>query len=157
MAGNNRLHEALRVTRIGIFANVGLIIIKFTGGIIGKSGAVIADAVHSFADFATDIIVIVGLKLSDKPADNTHRYGHGKFETLSSLILGIILLATGIGICWSGIGNIILFVEKKIHIPTDLDCIRSRIALCDHKRMALHHYHSKRKKIEQPIPDCQRH
>lgn len=119
MTGNSRLHEALRVTRVGIFANIGLIVIKFAGGILGKSGAVIADAVHSFADFATDIIVIVGLKLSHRPADNTHRYGHGKFETLSSLILGILLLATGIGICWSGIGNIILFMQNKsIYRPT---------------------------------------
>jgi cation diffusion facilitator family transporter len=113
MSRNSRLSEALRITRKGIAANIGLIIIKFTGGVLGKSGAVIADAVHSFADFATDIIVIVGLKISDKPADSTHRYGHGKFETLASLILGLILLATGAGICWSGIGNILLFVQKK--------------------------------------------
>lgn len=119
MTENIRLREALRITRVGIFANICLIVIKFAGGIFGKSGAVIADAVHSFADFATDIIVIVGLKLSEKPADSSHRYGHGKFETLSSLILGIILLGTGIGICWSGIGNIILFMQNKsIYRPT---------------------------------------
>jgi cation diffusion facilitator family transporter len=117
--GKSRLNEALRITRVGIVANIGLIIIKFAGGIFGKSGAVIADAVHSFADFATDIIVIVGLKLSDKPADSTHRYGHGKFETLASLILGFILLGTGVGICWSGIGNVILFFQNKsIYRPT---------------------------------------
>ncbi len=130
MTGNSRLNEALRITRIGIVANITLIILKFTGGIIGRSGAVIADAVHSFADFATDIIVIIGLKLSDKPADNTHRYGHGKFETLSSLILGVILLATGIGICWSGIGNIIHFIGKEsIYRPTWIAFVAALISV----------------------------
>ena len=111
MPGYNRTQKALRVTWIGIVANTILIIIKFTGGVIGKSSAVIADAVHSFADFATDIIVIVGLKLSDKPADQTHSYGHGKFETMASLVLGIILLATGIGICWAGTAKVIQFIN----------------------------------------------
>lgn len=130
MTKNSRLNEALRITRVGIVANITLIILKFTGGVIGRSGAVIADAVHSFADFATDIIVIIGLKLSDKPADNTHRYGHGKFETLSSLILGIILLATGIGICWSGIGNIIHFIGKEsIYRPTWIAFVAALISV----------------------------
>ncbi len=130
MTKNSRLNEALRITRVGIVANIILIILKFTGGIIGRSGAVIADAVHSFADFATDIIVIIGLKLSDKPADNTHRYGHGKFETLSSLILGIILLVTGIGICWSGIGTIIHFIGKEsIYRPTWIAFVAALISV----------------------------
>ncbi|MCK4836241.1 MAG: cation diffusion facilitator family transporter, partial [Candidatus Aminicenantes bacterium] len=113
MLNNSRLKKAIRVTKTGIVGNTMLIILKFAGGIIGKSSAVIADAVHSLADFATDIIVIIGLKLANKPADKNHRYGHGKFETLSSLILGIILLATGIGICWAGLTNVIHFFQKE--------------------------------------------
>jgi cation diffusion facilitator family transporter len=113
MTGSSRTQKALRITRIGIFANLCLIVIKFAGGLMGKSGAVIADAVHSFADFATDIIVIIGLKLADKPADNTHHYGHGKFETLSSLALGIILMGTGIGICWAGAEKVVQFFHHR--------------------------------------------
>jgi cation diffusion facilitator family transporter len=119
MPGSNRTQKALRITWIGIVGNTLLIIIKFAGGWIGKSSAVIADAVHSFADFATDVIVIIGLKLADKPADRTHRYGHGKFETLSSLTLGIILMATGIGICWAGVGKVVQFYHNQtISRPT---------------------------------------
>lgn len=121
MSDSDRTQKALRVTRIGLAGNTLLIIIKFAGGLIGKSSAVIADAVHSFADFATDIIVILGLKLADRPADKTHRYGHGKFETLASLILGIILMATGIGICWAGVGKVIdFFNNRPISRPTGI-------------------------------------
>lgn len=114
MTNTNRIKEAIRITNVGIVANIILIIIKFLGGILGRSSAVIADAVHSFADFASDLVVIAGLKLADRPADETHRYGHGKFETLAALLLGLMLFVTGLGICIAGVNSIVKFLNGEI-------------------------------------------
>ncbi len=106
MSNSQRYQEAMHITKVGIWANIGLIIIKFAAGILGKSSALIADAVHSFSDFASDILVITGLKIAEKPPDCSHKYGHGKFETLSAILLGFLLILTGIGIALNGLGKI---------------------------------------------------
>ncbi|MEJ2053548.1 MAG: cation diffusion facilitator family transporter [Calditrichaceae bacterium] len=98
---NERLAKARRVTWIGLIWNVFLTILKFIIGIISRSNALIADAVHSLSDFASDISVLIGLKVASKPVDHDHNYGHGKFETLSAIIVGITLFAVGIGILWN--------------------------------------------------------
>jgi len=113
MTDHNRVKEAIRITNVGILTNITLIVIKFLGGIFGRSSAVIADAVHSFADFASDLIVIAGLRLASKPADKTHKYGHGKWETLAALLLGLILFVTGLGICLAGTNSIVKFVNGE--------------------------------------------
>ena len=63
----------------------------------------IADAVHSLSDFATDIVVLIFTRISNKPQDKNHDYGHGKYETLATAIIGIVLFAVGAGICWNGL------------------------------------------------------
>ncbi len=103
MDDKKRYQEAMRVTVVGIIANLILVVVKFLAGFLGRSGAIIADAVHSLSDFASDIIVIAGLRLARRPADECHKYGHGKFETLSAMFLGLVLLATAAGIMWKGI------------------------------------------------------
>lgn len=82
-----------------------LLLFKFVAGIVGHSSAMIADAVHSFSDFITDVIVIVFVRISNKPEDTDHEYGHGKYETLASTAIGLALLGVAIGIIVSGAGK----------------------------------------------------
>lgn len=106
MTSNEREKEIYKVTIVGSFVNFLLLIFKFVSGIVGHSAAMIADAVHSLSDFVTDILVLVFVKISSKPADKDHRYGHGKFETLATAIIGAVLLAVGIGIFYQGATSI---------------------------------------------------
>ncbi|HNR67142.1 MAG TPA: cation diffusion facilitator family transporter [bacterium] len=101
-----RLQKAQQVTWIGFLVNFLLVISKLFAGFVGKSAAMIADGVHSLSDFITDIIVLVFMRVSDKGSDSDHRYGHGKYETFSTLLISTFLLAVGIGICWRGIQTI---------------------------------------------------
>lgn len=91
-----------RVTLIGSIVNAILIALKLTAGILGRSSALIADGVHSLTDFITDLIVLIFVKLSGKPKDKAHSYGHGKFETLATLIIGVFLTLAGLGLLVSG-------------------------------------------------------
>ncbi len=107
MEKKNREKEIYKVTIIGSIANFVLLVFKFVAGILGKSSAMIADAVHSLSDFVTDVIVLIFVKVSTKPKDAGHDYGHGKYETLATTIIGLILLMVGTGIFWNGLNKII--------------------------------------------------
>ncbi len=89
------------ITLWGIFLNIFLMVIKLVSGILIKSSALIADGVHSLSDLATDFVVLVGTRLSSRPADKTHPYGHGKLETIASLIIGLTLIVISSGIIWA--------------------------------------------------------
>ena len=97
-----REREVYKVTIVGSVANAALMAIKFVAGILGHSSAMIADAVHSLSDFATDLIVLVLVHISAKPQDASHDYGHGKYETMASFIVGLALVAAATGIMMSG-------------------------------------------------------
>ncbi|HPI98708.1 MAG TPA: cation diffusion facilitator family transporter, partial [Synergistales bacterium] len=88
-------------------------IFKFAAGILGNSAAMVADAVHSLSDFATDIVAVVSFRVVKKPVDLNHNYGHGKAETIASLIIGISLGAVGVGIVWSGLHRIVDFLAGE--------------------------------------------
>lgn len=98
----SREKAIFKVTWIGSIVNFILLALKFVAGILGHSAALIADAVHSLSDLITDIIVIVFVKISGKPEDEDHKYGHGKYETLATALIGIALFAVGIGFLVSG-------------------------------------------------------
>lgn len=98
----NREKEIYRVTIVGSIVNFLLLILKFIAGIMGQSAAMLADAVHSLSDFVTDIVVLIFVRISNKPQDRGHDYGHGKYETLATAIIGIILFFVGLGILWNG-------------------------------------------------------
>ena len=98
-----REQEIYKVTLVGSVGNVALLTFKFVAGIVGHSSAMIADAVHSLSDFITDIVVLVFVHISAKPQDESHDYGHGKFETIASLFIGLALVAAAMGIMISGI------------------------------------------------------
>ena len=108
-----REHEIYKVTLVGSLVNILLVACKFAAGFWGKSAAMIADAVHSLSDLITDLIVIVFVRISSKPEDKDHDYGHGKYETLATLLIGAALLAVGVGICWSGVESIVLFFRGE--------------------------------------------
>ena len=97
-----RNKEIYKVTLVGGAVNVVLLVFKFVAGILGHSAAMVADAVHSLSDFVTDVIVLVFVRISSKPKDKSHDYGHGKYETLAMTIIGLALLAAAIGIIYGG-------------------------------------------------------
>lgn len=97
-----RRRKIYRVTLMGSLVNVALVIFKFVAGVLGHSTALIADAVHSLSDFLTDIVVVVFVKIAGKPEDKDHHYGHGKYETLATAIIGASLLGVGVAICYNG-------------------------------------------------------
>ena len=90
------------MTLIGSAGNAALLTFKFIAGVMGHSSAMIADAVHSLSDFVTDLLVLVFVSISAKPHDQTHTYGHGKFETIASFLIGLALVAAATGIVVSG-------------------------------------------------------
>ena len=102
-ADADRVKEVYKVTIAGSIINVVLLVLKFAAGILGHSAAMIADAIHSLTDFATDVVVLVFVKLGNKPKDKDHDYGHGKYETLATAIIGISLFVVGVMICYSGV------------------------------------------------------
>lgn len=106
-----RERKIYKVTIMGGVANAILLIFKFIAGFLGHSSAMIADAVHSLSDFLTDIVILIFVKISNKPADKNHDYGHGKFETLATFIIGVVLLAVGIMIFWSGASKIFMSIK----------------------------------------------
>lgn len=119
MKENQREKEIYKVTIVGALANVTLLIFKFVAGIISNSAAMIADAVHSLSDFITDVVVIVFVKISSKPQDKSHDYGHGKFETLATLIIGIVLLFIGLMILYNGASATYrcIWLGEELHRP----------------------------------------
>ncbi|MBR2236544.1 MAG: cation transporter [Prevotella sp.] len=97
-----REKEIYMVTLLGSMGNAALLTMKFIAGILGHSSAMVADAVHSLSDFLTDIVVLVFVSISAKPRDASHDYGHGKFETIASFLIGLALVAAATGIMVSG-------------------------------------------------------
>ena len=94
----SREREIYQVTLLGSAGNIVLLVFKFIAAIVAHSSAMMADAVHSLSDFATDIIVLVFVRVSAKPQDESHDYGHGKYETFATFIIGLALLIVAIGI-----------------------------------------------------------
>ena len=100
-----------KVTIVGSIVNFLLLVFNFFAGISGHSAAMLADAVHSLSDFITDIVVIVFVRIAGKPEDKGHDYGHGKYETLATAIIGLLLLCVGFGIFWNGASSIYTFLR----------------------------------------------
>ena len=86
------------LTYFGIIINIFLVVAKFAGGLFFGSFGLIADAFHTLSDIATDFVLLWGVIVGSKPADSSHPFGHGKFETLSGMVLSIVLIGVGVGI-----------------------------------------------------------
>ena len=110
-ASRGRARAIYRITFIGAAVNAALVAVKLAAGVFGRSSAMIADAVHSLSDFATDIVLVIFVKLASKPTDECHDFGHGKFETLSTVIMGVCLFGVGAAILRSAAGRIMFVVD----------------------------------------------
>ena len=110
--------KVYRVTLLGSVVNLLLLIFKFVAGVLGHSAAMIADAVHSLSDFVTDLIVIVFVKISSKPEDADHAYGHGKYETLASCIIGLALIVVGVMMGYNAVVKIVDVVRNGTELAS---------------------------------------
>ena len=97
-----RKRNIFKATLVGSAGNVALLTFKLIAGIVGHSSAMIADAVHSLSDFATDVVVLFFVNVGSRPQDESHDYGHGKYETMASFVIGLALVAAATGIVVSG-------------------------------------------------------
>ena len=113
-----REKQIYRITLVGSVVNAVLVALKFVAGVVGHSSAMIADAVHSLSDFATDVVVIGFVRVASKPEDSDHAHGHGKYETLASVIVGVMLVAVGVGLGVEGIMKTIGFFKgEELEMP----------------------------------------
>lgn len=106
-----------KLSTIGIFGNIALTIFKLFAGIVGHSGAMVSDAIHSLSDVFATIVAFIGVKMSKKEPDKEHPYGHDRLESIASIILALILLGTGVGIGVSGIEKVIDVKKVAIEVP----------------------------------------
>lgn len=104
---SNRQHTIQCVTVWGAVGNLFLSAFKLAAGLLGHSSAMIADAVHSLSDLISDIVVLVMIRVSSKEADKNHDYGHGKYETLATVIVAVMLLFVGGKLMADGVGKIV--------------------------------------------------
>ncbi|MCD7937564.1 MAG: cation diffusion facilitator family transporter [Tannerellaceae bacterium] len=131
MDTETRKKKIVRVTLVGTAGNILLLIFKFVAGFLGRSSAMIADAVHSLSDFVTDLVVLVFINISSRPGDNTHKYGHGKFETLATTIIGLALLVVGFGLMWQG-GNKVYgfyFRDEVLESPAYIALVAALVSI----------------------------
>ena len=109
---------------VSVIGNTVLSGFKMFAGVVGNSGAMISDAIHSFSDVLTTLIAWIGVKVSKKDADNSHPYGHERLECVASLILGIVLMATGIGVGKVGVENIFSGNYETLAVPSFIALVR---------------------------------
>jgi len=122
-------NSSMKVSFISILINILLSGFKFIAGIIGSSSAMISDAVHSLSDVLSTIIVIIGIKFSNRESDKTHQYGHERFESIATLFLSFILLVTALTIGYNGILKILKGINGNIKVPTMIALIASIISI----------------------------
>ena len=100
-------------TVVSVIVNIILSVGKLVVGIWGKSGAMVADAIHSMSDLVTDVIVFISLKITQKPADEKHNYGHGKVETVATVLVSVALFIAGFSIGRDGVEDLIGFIKGE--------------------------------------------
>ena len=118
-----------KVSFVGIFGNIVLTAFKLFAGIFGKSGAMVSDAVHSLSDVFATLIAFIGVKISKQDADKQHPYGHERMECVASLILGLILLVTGLGIGKVGLSNIFSGNYENLAIPGTIALVAAVVSI----------------------------
>lgn len=118
-----------RLSAVGIGGNILLSAFKLIAGIFGRSGAMVSDAVHSLSDVFATIIAFLGVKLSEKQADESHPYGHERFECVASMVLGVILGVTGVGIGYTGVRNIFSGDFRNLQTPTVLPLVAAIVSI----------------------------
>lgn len=126
----SREKEIYKVTLCGGVVNLLLLVFKFVAGVAAHSSAMIADAVHSLSDFVTDIVVIAFVRISGKPQDEDHEYGHGKYETFATALIGAALLIVGIGIFADSASGIVGFMRgERLEAPGMLAFVAALVSV----------------------------
>lgn len=125
-----RANEAKRCTLVGLVVNAILSTLKIVAGIAGRSGAMIADGIHSISDFITDIVVIVFVGVTARGIDHRYHYGHGKFETFATMIIAVVLFFVAVGLFWSS-GSTVLdsLSGKEIEAPGYIALIMAIVSI----------------------------
>jgi cation diffusion facilitator family transporter len=140
--------EGKRVTLIGAVVNFLLILLKFFAGVFGSSQALLADAVHSVSDLVTDIIVLLGLKIGQKEPDESHTFGHARFETLASSFLALALIVTALFLGIKSIRDIYLHTERN---PGAIALIGAIISIASKEALYQYTVHTGRRMKSQLI------
>ncbi|SFB99049.1 cation diffusion facilitator family transporter [Butyrivibrio sp. YAB3001] len=117
-----------KLSNVGILGNVLLAAFKMVAGLLGNSGAMVSDAVHSLSDVFATFIAYIGVRFAQQREDDEHPYGHERFECVASLILGVILAITGLTIGQRGL-HVLLFARNEIAIPTTLPLVAAIISI----------------------------
>ncbi|WP_334297185.1 cation diffusion facilitator family transporter [Anaerosporobacter faecicola] len=119
----------MRVSKVSIIVNVLLSVAKLLAGIVGHSGAIISDSIHSASDVFSTFIVIIGVSIAGKSSDEDHQYGHERLECIASIFLAVVLLATGIGIGYTGITKIISGNYTELAVPGLLALVAAVVSI----------------------------
>ncbi len=137
-------HTSLTVNETAIIRNLSLVSVigntllsgfKMFAGIVGNSGAMISDAIHSFSDVLTTLIAWIGVKVSKRDADRSHPYGHERLECVASLILGLVLMATGIGVGKVGVETILSGSYETLSIPNTIALVAAIVSIVGKEAM----------------------
>ena len=134
----NAVDEAAAIRKMSFVSVAGNAVLsgfKLFAGITGNSSAMISDSIHSFSDVITTVIAWIGVKVSKKEADSDHPYGHERMECIASLLLGIILLATGLGVGKVGIENIISGNYEILAIPSAIALVAAVVSIVSKEAM----------------------
>ena len=105
--------EGRHVTWVGFWCNAALGVAKILAGVFAASSALVADGIHSFSDFVSDVIVLAMVGIARKKPVRRHEYGHGKYETLATILLSLVLFVVAVGILYEGIGKVIGFFHGQ--------------------------------------------
>ncbi|MFR9603479.1 MAG: cation diffusion facilitator family transporter [Rikenellaceae bacterium] len=126
----SRTKEIYHVTMVGFVVNLLLSVGKLAAGVLGHSSAMVADAIHSASDFATDAVVMLFVRISSKPQDADHNYGHGKYETLASILIGVVLAVVGCNIAISGAKTIVaIYNGEEIARPRLIALVAAGVSI----------------------------
>lgn len=126
---------AMRISVVSIVVNVVLSLFKLIAGIVGKSGAMVSDAIHSASDVFSTFVVMIGIFVSHRESDIKHQYGHERLECVSAIILAVILGATGIGVGYNGIHNIFFENPENLATPTVIALVAAIISIITKEAM----------------------
>ncbi len=125
-----------KVTLVGAFINACLSLAQIIGGFLSQSQALIADGFHTLSDLASDFVVLMASHLAHKEADDNHPYGHGRIETLATVILGLMLAGVAVGIFMQAWER--MFSEQPLPIPQTIATAFAALAIIS--KEALYHY-----------------
>jgi len=127
LSKQERYEVTRKVTLVGVLTNIMLAVAQLLGGFFAHSQALVADGIHTVSDLASDFIVLFSAKIASKEADEDHHYGHGRFETLGTVILGLILTGVAIGIVTGAIDR--LFFTTTGQLPEALGLVFAALAV----------------------------